>query len=484
MRWGITTLGYFLGALGGCGGGSEPAGGGGTTSSGSTTAPPTADSEDASSSSTTEQDPDGSSSSSSPPGGGSGSSSTDGATSSTTGVVEHEFLAGFDVADISPNEGHLALNVYLGSYGPPFSRSAEGLHDALHVRSFALQYGGEGFVAAITDLPGMGNEFSRAIQARVSEQLEIPVSHVLVGTTHSHSAPDFQGLWGGGPSEYRNPVVDEIVGSMNRAWAERDFAELEIASTIGPNANRRDWGFTDDSLTVLVARDEAGGIMGSFTVFGAHPTVLGSSNHEVSRDWCGGFVDAMEAHTSAPSVLFNGVLGDARPVIPPGEYADDFERAIAYGNEIADIAFEAISEVEPISGGLYIDHRTWDLPVDNGLFQLAAGVGLLDYDFGENDDGLFVTTGATYVRLGTQFQFVTFPGEPLTRTGLEIKDAMDAPHRAILGQTGDSLGYFILSDEWMTGHNDDYEETVSLHPTAGDTATSVLTALIEVDDFD
>ena len=39
---------------------------------------------------------------------------------------------------------------------------------------------------------------------------------------------------------------------------------------------------------------------------------------------------------------------------------------------------------------------------------------------------------------------------------------MTAPHRMVLGLTGDALGYFIPSDEWMTGLNDDGEESISL----------------------
>lgn len=405
-------------------------------------------------------------------------------TAETTGGPDASFDVGFDVTEISPNAGHLALNVYMGSYGAPFARGpAESVHDAIFVRSVAVGLEGEGFVAAMTDLPGMGNDFTRAIRTRVAETTGLPPEHVLIATTHSHSAPDFQGLWGGGPSEYRDPVIDEIVGSMSRAWLLREEGSLEVASTTAPNNNRRDWGFTDDSLTLLLARDLQGDLLGTVGVFAAHPTVLGEGNRAISRDWCGGYVDTMEAHTGAPAVFFNGVLGDASPAIPPGEYTDDFERAFAYGALVAYLAHGAMPQAEPIDTTLVVHDAAWNLPVQNALFQLAAAVGLLDYAFSDEGGGKSVDTQAAYIRLGTQLQIVTFPGEPLTRTGLAVKDAMTAPHQAVLGQTGDALGYFILSDEWMTGHNDNYEETVSLHESAGDSAVEVLRALIEQDDF-
>ena len=89
-----------------------------------------------------------------------------------------------------------------------------------------------------------------------------------------------------------------------------------------------------------------------------------------------------------------------------------------------------------------------------------------------------VDTQFTYFRLGKELQGVVFPGEALTRTGLDIKAPQKADYRLFLGLTTDSLGYFVKSDEWNTGHNNNYEETVSTGETAGDNAIRVLTELI------
>ncbi len=438
----------------------------------------------------------GDSSTSSPPAGSSSSTSSDtssgdtGSDSSsstgdeTTGEPPAQFSAGFDVTDISPNAGHLALNVYMGAYGPPFVRgAAESVHDSVYIRSFAISFGDVGFVAAVADLPGFGNDFTADIVARVAENTGLPPEHIMVGATHTHSAPDFMGLWGGGPSQYRNPAIDEVVGSMSRAYLLRAPATLEVASTTAPNNNRRGWEFTDDSLTLLMARDEGGELMGSVAVFAAHPTVLGQSNRAITRDWCAGYIDTMEAHSGAPAVLFNGILGDASEASPPGEYADDFERAFVYGAIIADLAHEASGAADPISDGIVVDHTAWTMPVENVLFQLAAAIDLLDYSFSNAGGDLSVMASSTYVRLGEELQFVSFPGEPVTRTGLEIKSTMTTPHQAVLGNTGPAYGYFILGDEWMTGRNDDYEESISLHETAGDLAVEALMDLVESDRF-
>jgi hypothetical protein len=66
-------------------------------------------------------------------------------------------------------------------------------------------------------------------------------------------------------------------------------------------------------------------------------------------------------------------------------------------------------------------------------------------------------------------QAVAFPGEALTRTGLEIKAPMTAPYHLWLGLTTDTLGYFVKADEWnkpiVDGgpiRHDGYEESVSM----------------------
>jgi hypothetical protein len=97
--------------------------------------------------------------------------------------------------------------------------------------------------------------------------------------------------------------------------------------------------------------------------------------------------------------------------------------------------------------------------VDNLLFKGAALLGILMFDFEMMGLDQKVTTQSTYFRLGASLQGVAFPGEPLTRLGLALKESMQAPHKLILGNTGDALGYFIPGDEWQTGKNNNYEET-------------------------
>ncbi len=409
---------------------------------------------------------------------------TTGDTTTTGGVVEG-FQVGFDVVDVSPTPAQIdKQDIYMGAYGAPYTRGpAKGVHDRIYVRSMAIEAEGVGFVMAIVDLPGMGNQNTRAIREMVAEMSDLEESQVLIGTTHTHSSPDFMGLWGGVPDAYRDQLKEQAALSMVSAWEAREEADLYVATGKGPNRNRRGWEMTDDAMVVLDAIDLEGERIGTLVNFAAHPIILGESNKEISCDYTGPMVLALEEALGAPVALFNGTLGDASPDVPDGEYEDDFERAAVYGELLSGIAEELVADAELIEPVVELDFREWTQSVDNFLFQLAAQLGILQYDFDMKGLEQEVVTQSTYFRLGAQVQGVSFPGESLTRNGLAIKEAMKAPHRMILGNTGDALGYFIPSDEWQTGKNDNYEESVSLGKTAGDNARDAIVEMIAADDF-
>ncbi len=420
----------------------------------------------------------------------SGTTANDPSTSSTTGdattgdattgeaPLEH-FLLGMDVQDVSPSPAFLAKNVYMGAYGAPYTRGpAQGVHDPIYARSFAIEGEGGGLVMSIVDLPGMGNQITRKIRDQVAAMTGLSPAQVLVSTTHSHSAPDLMGLWGGIPGDYRTWLVDQVSASMAAAWLARQPGTLKVATVKAPANNRRGWGFTDDDMTILDAFDLDQQRIGTVVVFAAHPVVLGEDNKLISCDYPGYFVQSLEATLGAPVALFNGTLGDATPKVPQGEYADDFARAEAYGELLSSIAADTVAGGVEVLPELEFSHVEWVQSVDNLLFKAAAALGILMFDFEVNGLDQKVTTQSTYFRLGAQLQGVAFPGESLTRNGLAIKEAMLAPHKLVLGNTGDALGYFIPGDEWQTGKNNNYEETVSMGKTAGDTARAKIVPLI------
>ena len=396
-----------------------------------------------------------------------------------------EFLIGFDVRVVDPTQAEIDT-INLGGYGSPFDdNGATAIHDSLHARTMALGYGeDDGMIVSVFDATGMGNQWTREIRNTASALTGLPADRIIIATTHSHAAPDFQGLWGGVGPGFRSRVIIEVTNSMLTAWDTRVPADLSVSNSSALNNNRRGWDMTDDSLVVMQAhRKSDAGLIGTMMTFAAHPVVIGSSNSLISRDYCGYAVDALEASTGAPVALFNGILGDVSPAVPQGMYADDFEAAAAYGEYIAAQAELMLDSAEPVEVDFHYGYTEWELLVDNILFNLAGQAGLLQYDFEQMGLIGMVVTQSTYVRIGTQIQLVSFPGEALTRLGLPIKDVMTAPYKVVLGNANDALGYFVPADEYNIGLNDNYEESIALSGQSGEDSRDNIIQLIEADVF-
>jgi hypothetical protein len=266
---------------------------------------------------------------------------------------------------------------------------------------------------------------------------------------------------------------------MAAAWDTRAPGELRVSTGKAPANNRRGWNFTDDDMTILDAFDLEQQRLGTLVVFAAHPVILGEDNKLISCDYPGYMVQSLEDTLGAPVALFNGTLGDATPEGPRRRLPRrlrprrDLRRAARQHRR------EHRRERARDRARARVSHASWVQSVDNALFKAASLLGILQYDFEMDGFEQKVTTQSTYFRLGSQVQGVAFPGESLTRNGLEIKAAMLAPHKILLGNTGDALGYFIPSDEWQTDKNDNYEEGVSLGKTAGDNARDNIVPLIQ-----
>jgi hypothetical protein len=144
-------------------------------------------------------------------------------------------------------------------------------------------------------------------------------------------------------------------------------------------------------------------------------------------------VDAIEEADGGLAMFVNGAQGDANPAT-----AGDFEEARRMG-EAAGQGAQILAAVNMIS--------------EQGV--VARG------------GRPHVPTRVAALEMGPSLRGMTVPGEATTRLGLPLKEALGSPYRLFLGPAYDTLGYLIPADEWMTGRNNDYEESVSMGSDAG-----------------
>lgn len=425
-------------------------------------------------------------------------------------------LAGAARVSIAPRKADVEEGVFLGGFGAYRERRATGLHDDPECRAIALSDGNSALVLAALDLVGASGSLLDEIRAEAARLTGIPATNILLACTHSHASPDAQGLWGGIPQGYRRYLADRACGAIQEAQRSLAPARTAGATTTlaGVVRNRRGWRETDEALTCLRFTAAAGAPIATLVNYACHPTASGPANTEVSRDWCGYAVDAIEREMGGIAVYANGAIGDVNPTRDGG-----FEAAQSLGEAVAGRAIEAMRDAAPVGGALSVRMERLDLAMsferlsrrveeavgragpalsllrETGglrgaaralhaarrpdLAQLVAALELMSERKRVQRDGqTYLPTQCGYLHIGDDLEALAAPGEVLTRLALPLRDSLRAAHRIFLGLTHDTLGYFVPEDEWMTGRNNNYEESVSPGKHAGSALAEALAAMV------
>ncbi len=248
--------------------------------------------------------------------------------------------------------------VHLSGFSPfiPFredNRLATGVHDPLWARALALRDGdGDTLVLVALDLPGIGRQHTGPIRRRAERELDIPVEHVVIHSTHTHSAPDASGYWSTLRPDHndhytrwlRERVAEAIRGAVGAlrpatlgtattthvACADRRTGELKLDRDCHlPNANHHvdeapgDWDrfvlqrdlrdpIVRNTNIVAAAFDDAqtGEAIATLVNWHNHPDTLGSSNRLISSDYPHYVRAYVQRERGGVAVFFSGTVGN------------------------------------------------------------------------------------------------------------------------------------------------------------------------------
>lgn len=396
------------------------------------------------------------------------------------------FDVGMAKTDITPNAAEISTKkVFLGGHMGKFpnDRYATAVHDPLFARAVVISEPKGKTVGIVSlDLPGLSNRSIKRIKELVTEAVGLPGDQLYVSMTHTHSAPDMQGLWGGVPSSYAERLESLAATAVVEAYRARVAATIHASDSQIPNGNRRNWDVVDSSATLLDFRKvEDGSRVGVLVNFGSHPVLVSEKSPLISRDYCGVLVDVLEQKLGGQAIFVNGIVGD----VTPTWHERDFEGVQSYGQALAEIVATSVARQELVGPAVVVSSKqNWIHTVTNAQLKLAFLLGLLKYDIIRGPDrSIQLDLRGSYFRIGDSVQAAVFPGEALTRIGMPIKEAMKSKYRLFLGLSGDSVGYFVPTDEWETGRNRNYEESVSMDREIGDKARDLLIQLIRGDLF-
>ncbi|MEO5602726.1 MAG: hypothetical protein ABIR06_17530, partial [Cyclobacteriaceae bacterium] len=209
---------------------------------------------------------------------------------------------------------------------------------------------------AIVSVDNLGWSSALGDRSRVLIK-DIPDENILIGSTHTHSAPDAYGF----PDEtgksyadlnYLDWCVRQIAEAVNEATQNLQSASLKIA--VGEAQGKIAYNYYapelyDPRVGVMQAIAEDGRDKGKniFTLinFAVHPEVIGSARGILSPDLCGPLYDRIHSKGGGMAIFMNGAQGgmvtaDVR--LDNGKEANTWLECIRIGNLLADEALRIV----------------------------------------------------------------------------------------------------------------------------------------------
>ncbi len=177
-----------------------------------------------------------------------------------------------------PDSGGFRVGVSEGDITPPIGfpmagyyheRLAQGVLDPLKAKAIVFRKGQTSAALVVCDLIGVATDLSKEIRRRASAKTGIPIGHIVVAATHSHTAPDYtRELWlflGGvrenpSRSEYIEKLISAPVEAIAKAYAIAEPATLACGTTPQrkPVAFNRRFVMQDGSVKTWMKLDSPG----------------------------------------------------------------------------------------------------------------------------------------------------------------------------------------------------------------------------------
>ena len=370
-------------------------------------------------------------------------------------VALAEFRAGIAVRVVTPKP----LLPVSGGVGP--SNPVVHKRGDLTVRALVLESGGTRVAFVSTDFLG----FPAVLGDRVRQQVySIPATNILIGATHTHSAPDCYGFpngRGGTDSDldYLDFVCNKAAEAINEAVAGLQTATLRIAT--GKANGKIAYNYYapqlyDPRCSVMQAVGPDGNPFATLVNYAIHPEVLGPSQGILSPDMVGPLYDRIAASGGGIGIFMNGALGgmvtaDVRG--PEGKYMQTWKECRRIGHRLADEALRIVSSAAAQSNPeIRCAGRDVTLPVDSPLLLAIMKSSPLKL---AKPDKKSITTYVNLVQVGSA-QILTIPGEALPNIGYYLKRKMAGRHNLLFGLTNDALGYILTKEDWNSFERYDY----------------------------
>jgi hypothetical protein len=376
-----------------------------------------------------------------------------------------DFKAGISVRVVTPDP----LLPVIGGIGA--SHPVTGKKGELTVRALVLEEGTNRVAIVSSDFLGFPAVLGNRVRAAVKD---IPAANILIGATHTHSAPDCYGFpdgKGGTASDpkYLEMVCRRMAEAINEATQQLQPARLKIAT--GPAKGKIAFNYYAEHLydprcSVIQALDNTGKPIATLVNYAIHPEVLGSDVGICSPDLIGPLYDEIAAKGGGIGIFMNSAQGGmvtADNRLEKGGDARTWDECLRIGHLLADEAMRIVQDAEvQATPHLFCAARKLVLPVDSqGMRSLMKQMPGFDSSTGER-----VTTQFNLVNVGNA-QILTIPGEALPNIGYYLKRKMRGENNLLFGLTNDAFGYILTKEDFDSFERYSYISRTSLGERTG-----------------
>ncbi len=342
---------------------------------------------------------------------------------------------------------------------------------------------GEASVGIVAlDLLGFPSVLGDRVRAKAPR---IPAQNIIIGSTHTHSAPDCYAFPDGmgrhtGDLNYMNFVCDKAAEALNEAIDRLQPASIRIATgeargKIAYNYYAPD--LYDRRMSVIQAIGSEGKTIATLVNYAIHPEVLGNEVGILSPDLIGPLCEKIESQTSGMAIFMNGAQGgmitaDNRILEKPRDrllgYWEDartWDECLRIGQLMADEALRIVKDA-PVQHdpSLFCDSMRVRFPVESkAMWAIVVGSPL---KYPHNDDQS-INARINLINLGNS-QILTIPGEALPNIGFYLKRKMHGKHHLLFGLTNDAFGYILTKVDFNSFPRYNYVSQTSLGEMTGE----------------
>jgi hypothetical protein len=391
-------------------------------------------------------------------------------------VARADIQVGAAVRVITPDP-LLPVSGGMGKPNPAREKRGE-----ITARAIVFRKAGISLAVVSLDLIGFPSVLGDRVRARVSR---IPADHILIGSTHTHSAPDcyaFPDGKGGhtGDLDYMDLVcvkaaeaVNEAIDRLQPAWIK--IATGEAQGKIAYNYYAPD--LYDRRMSIIQAVSPDGKMIATLVNYAIHPEVLGNDIGVLSPDLVGPLCTKVESLAGGTALFMNSAQGgmvtaDNRDLKKPKDQQQAYwydsrswEECLRIGHLMAAEALRIIEEApEQKEPTLFCDAINVRFPVDSMLMWGVILGSPLKYP--HNDDQS-INARINLVNLGTA-QILTIPGEALPNIGFYLKRKMHGKNNLLFGLTNEAFGYILTKVDFQSFPRYDYVSRTSLGEMTGE----------------